>query len=88
MTVDLGELFTEVVRVCAFGILEIEGLFYLEQVVILDPTMNTSRDMESVNGDEVVFLLRLLHFIPFVIEVYFMFCYCCKVYKMFLVILE
>ena len=26
-----------------------EGLFYLEQVVILDPTMNTSRDMESNN---------------------------------------
>ena len=32
-----------------------EGPFYLEQqVVILDPIMNTSRDMESVNGNEVV----------------------------------
>ena len=32
-----------------------EGPFYLEQkVVILDPIMNTSRDMESVNDVEVV----------------------------------
>ena len=39
---------------CAIGILETEGLFYLEPVVILDPIMNTSRDMESVNDVEVV----------------------------------
>ena len=48
------ELLTEGTRVCALGILGTEGLFYLEPVVILDPTMNTSRDMESVNGVEVV----------------------------------
>ena len=29
-------------------------MFYLEQVVILDPIMNTSRDMESVQDVEVV----------------------------------
>ena len=33
---------------------ELEGVFYLEQAVILDPTMNTPRDMESDNGSEVV----------------------------------
>ena len=39
---------------CAIGILETEGLFYLEPVVILDPIMNTSQNMEPVNGNEVV----------------------------------
>ena len=34
--------------------MSLRGLFYLEQVVIPDPTMNTPRDMESTNGSEVV----------------------------------
>ena len=33
--------------------MSLRGLFYLEPVVILDPTMNTPRDAEPFNGNDV-----------------------------------